>query len=366
MVLGRGENPIAASPVHRCFADDYAAAREKFRHEAQAGGLRLQSVEHPERGPGGEELALDAAATDDKHDRLLVISSGLHGVEGPLGSALQVHQLQHDLIRRADEAGFGLLLLHALNPFGFAHRRRWDHNNIDCNRNFLLNHERPEGAPPIYAELDGLLNPRRKPPWHDGFSFYLRAAAAAVRHSFEDVKQAVAEGQFEFPDGLFYGGSEPSWTNRALREHLPQWLRGRARVIHFDIHSGLGRWGGCQLLLDFEPRPWQRQWMERYDSSQWQASDPSGDAYEARGPLGKWLDSQYHQQEYLYLCAEFGTHGPMQVLRWLRLENQAWQAGDRDESVAEGLQQMFCPRSPRWRKAVTRVFEARLGRALAE
>ena len=30
-----------------------------------------------------------------------------------------------------------IVLVHALNPFGFAWRRRWNENNVDLNRNFL-------------------------------------------------------------------------------------------------------------------------------------------------------------------------------------------------------------------------------------
>ena len=51
----------------------------------------------------------------------------------------------------------------SLNPYGFAHLRRVNEQNIDLNRNFLLPGERFEGADPTYASLDGLLNPTSPP-----------------------------------------------------------------------------------------------------------------------------------------------------------------------------------------------------------
>ena len=51
------------------------------------------------------------------------------------------------------------VLLHALNPFGFAWRRRVNEDNVDLNRNFLLDDEGYVGCPDGYAHLDPLLLP---------------------------------------------------------------------------------------------------------------------------------------------------------------------------------------------------------------
>ena len=253
--------------------------------------------------------------------------------------------------------GWDLLLLHGLNPFGFAHSRRWDEENIDPNRNFLLPGETAEGVSEVYRHLDSLLNPTRPPSWHDPLSFYLRATAAVARHGFAKVKQAVAEGQYEFPQGLFFGGREPCWTQRTLADHLPGWVQRYESVVHLDIHSGLGRWGDCQLLLDYPVRDQQRQWLnERFGPGGWEDVDPSGDAYNARGGLGRWCQQQFASQQYTYLCIEFGTYGPLRMLRALRLENQAWQSGERPDQVVKMMKERFCPSSPRWRVTVCDKF----------
>jgi hypothetical protein len=66
-------------------------------------------------------------------------------------------------------SGVAIVLVHALNPFGFSKIRRFDDKNIDLNRNFLLRGEEFKGCPDRYAELDWLLNLRRPPRRFDPF-----------------------------------------------------------------------------------------------------------------------------------------------------------------------------------------------------
>ena len=350
------------------YADDYSTARTLFRSTASDQGLTLEAILHPERGADGEELALDAAIGGDSNaSRLLIISSGLHGVEGRVGSACQVDLLQGELLSLAQRHGWRLLLLHGLNPFGFSHDRRWDEGNIDPNRNFLLTNDHPTKISSVYRQLNGFLNPPRPPAWHDSLTFRLSAAAAIARHGFSAVKQAVAEGQFGVPRGLFYGGESPCWTHQILDDRMPAWIDACRSVRHIDIHSGLGEWAQCRLLIDYPLREWQRDWMEaRMDADQWEAVTSAGDAYNACGALGRWCDHHFFDHEYLYLCAEFGTHRPQRVLRALRRENQAWHYGQRTTGTLAELREMFCPRSPRWRQSAIEAMRDVVARTLSD
>ena len=58
---------------------------------------------------------------------------------------------------------WSLLMIHALNPFGMAHLRRVNEDNVDLNRNFLLAGEQFRGSPQRYRDLDPLLNPPTPP-----------------------------------------------------------------------------------------------------------------------------------------------------------------------------------------------------------
>ncbi len=71
-------------------------------------------------------------------NRALVISSGLYGVEGLFGSAVQLALLERYLPDYRLPPDLAIVIIHILNPFGCAWYRRWNEDNIDLNRNFLL------------------------------------------------------------------------------------------------------------------------------------------------------------------------------------------------------------------------------------
>ena len=121
----------------RFFRPDYQSARAAFLVAAQGCGAVLESVSHPEPGPDGQPIATDVAWIGPRDaERVMVVLSGTHGVEGFCGSGAQLHWLLGPG-PAALPRGIAALLVHAVNPFGFAWQRRVDHQNIDLNRNFI-------------------------------------------------------------------------------------------------------------------------------------------------------------------------------------------------------------------------------------
>jgi hypothetical protein len=51
---------------------------------------------------------------------------------------------------------------------------------------------------------------------------------------------AVTSGQYAFPDGLFYGGSRPTWSNLTLRGVVRRHGAHRGRMGWIDFHTALG------------------------------------------------------------------------------------------------------------------------------
>ena len=80
------------------FAPDYAQAREKFQAAAAARSLPLERHVHPTaRGIQGETLSMDVAVLGDADaPTMLLLTSGMHGVEGFCGSGCQVALLHDD------------------------------------------------------------------------------------------------------------------------------------------------------------------------------------------------------------------------------------------------------------------------------
>jgi hypothetical protein len=335
------------------FSSDYSTARRRFRHAASRLGWTLEAHAIGARGPRDEQLTIDMATSTGDPERVLVVSSGIHGVEGFFGSAVQFA-----LLERWAATGpppVKCVFLHGLNPYGFAWLRRVDENNVDPNRNFLLERERFEGAPERYAQLDPFLNPTR--PSSLWAPFTLRAIPLVVRYGIPSLSQAIAGGQYSFPRGLFFGGARPSRMQQLLRDHLPRWLQGSRRVVHLDFHTGLGRNGTFKLLIDYPLDDGQHRCLvDWFGADSFRTADARGLSYEARGGFGRWCVSRNLAPDYLFAYAEFGTYGPIQMLAGLRAENQAhhWDEPSAASTVRakERLKELFCPSDARWRSRV--------------
>ena len=338
------------------YPDSYASSRDRFRElaDAQARWWREFPLPADVGATVTQSLTIDVAYLGPEHpDRLVLVTSGLHGVEGFFGAAVQHRLLQQ--LANANEQPVGLLLVHALNPFGFANRRRWNEANIDLNRNFLLPDEAYAGVPPRYADMNRLLNPTRAPRSADPFLWL--AAGKIARFGLSALQQAIAGGQYEYPQWLFFGGKEPSATQVLLLEHLHNWVQGAEQIVHLDFHTGLGPWATHKLLIE-EPAdsPGAQSLSAIYGKQLVCSPYDNKSAYHTRGGIGSWCKHHLGNRRYSYACAEFGTYGPLKVLAGLRKENQAYWYTPPDSAArrvaADRLQELFCPASCEWRARV--------------
>jgi predicted deacylase len=336
------------------FSPDYATARRRFREAAGRFGWAVESHPIAATGPNGEELAVDvAAASGPGHEKTLVMSSGVHGTEGPFGSAVQLGLLEKWQARPPVRC----VMIHTVNPFGFAHRRRFDNANIDLNRNFLLPGEEYRGAPAGYVALDRRLNPRHPPGRFD--LFRLHAVLAVLRLGLPALQQAIAGGQYDFPKGIFFGGHEPAEATRIVTTRFDRWLGNARDIVHLDFHTGLGAWGTDKLLLERPPTDRERERLVAwFGPDSFSVPDSNGMVYDARGCFGRWCEAHRGDREYLFGTAEFGTYGPITALRGLKRENQAFYWGDPASAVTERtkreLAELFVPASAEWRERVVR------------
>jgi hypothetical protein len=238
-------------PAVGLFCTDYATARERFAAAATAAGARLASHPHPLRGPRGETLACDTAwLGPEDAARVLVLVSGAHGVEGFAGAGPQLDILARAAAGRLP-AGTALLLIHGINPHGFAWLRRTTEEGVDLNRNFV-DFDAPLPANPGYVELaDAFVTP-------DLSEETLRRAEARMaeyraRHGEAAYLTARGAGQYTHPDGLFHGGTAPSWARRTSERIVTETgLAGRAVAV-VDLHTGLGPYGHGELIAGADP-----------------------------------------------------------------------------------------------------------------
>ena len=152
-------------------------------------------------------------------------------------------------MRAVDAAGAAVLFVHALNPHGFSYGRRVNEDNADLNRNF----RDFASAPPVnsaYAEIHARLLPSEWPPSPENEA---KLGAWIAAHGERAFQAAVSGGQYAFPDGLFYGGAKPAWSNLALRSVLRRHAASRRRLGLLDFHTGLGPSGHAEKIYDGRP-----------------------------------------------------------------------------------------------------------------
>ena len=353
------------------FSASYAEARRKFLEAAGAAGLAVESKPHPLPGIEGEPLFMDVAR--DGHPsaaRLLVLSSGCHGVEGYCGSGVQVDALRDASLReRAAKAGVAILYIHALNPYGFSHFRRTTHENVDLNRNF---HDFSAPLPQNveYRELHPLLVPQEWPPSAQN----LQALQAYIaQHGEKAYQSAISRGQHEFPDGPFYGGQAPTWSNLAVREVLRTHGRRAGRLAWIDIHTGLGPSGVGERIYagrdDAAAIARARDWWGG------EGRTPITSFYDGSSTsaflTGLMFTSAYEecpQAEYTGMALEYGTVPVMETFHALRGEQWLNRHPDAPADVAAQIRrtnfEAFYTDTDAWRERILAQGREAMGQAV--
>ncbi|MAM94643.1 M14 family metallopeptidase [Parvibaculum sp.] len=219
------------------FSDSYVAARRRFLHAAQATGARLATYENPHaQGPGKTRLFTDTAWFGPANaETVLLNTCGTHGTEGYGGSAAMTAWINQGG-PAALPPGVAVLMVHAVNPFGFAWGLRCTENNVDLNRNFL-DHTKPHPDNPLYEELHGILCPSSLAEG-DVQKMLIAGARFVERHGQWALEDAISRGQYTHPDGYHFGGTAPEWSNLVMREIVTRDLAHAHKVGFIDWHSG--------------------------------------------------------------------------------------------------------------------------------
>jgi hypothetical protein len=325
-------------PVEKFFSQTYAEAREKFIQAAEFRAMELHNAIHPDRtGPDGEALSIDFALHSPENARaVLVLTSGTHGVEGFCGSGCQTGLLNDSaLLDELSARNIALLLVHAVNPYGFAHLRRVNEDNVDLNRN-ATDFSQVADANPLYKDLDPLLLPATWPP-----ADLDNAALGAYiqQHGERTLRDVTSKGQYDVADGMFYGGNAPCWSTRELRAILSTYVSRFDRLAWIDIHTGLGPYGhGEKIFMSKDTAELQR-------ARDWWGCDvkpifePGSVSADAQGPLLNLVYDACPAVEKTTLALEFGTLEPLRVLHALRAEHWLYRHPDVSTDQAAQIRQ---------------------------
>lgn len=331
-----------------------------FRNAATAAGAELTELEVV---PG---YYTDVAVLPGAGPGLVVHTSGVHGVEGFAGSAIQVALLRKwaGACNRSRGAPT-VVLVHAVSPFAMAHYRRFNEHNVDLNRNAL-----PEAAwaemlardPNVagYFNFLSLLNPGHAPTLVDAYvRFPVLVAYHIMIHGMLSMKRALVAAQYSLPTGIFYGGSELEPSYKLLWEFLERFkeLAEGGRATWIDVHTGLGRSGEDTLLIE-DP-------TALFSVKKLFPGAPKVQAVGGEGDVGAGYDLTRgfceelfkhrfsHSADLQFVTQEFGTLPGFLVARAMVLENQAFHyAPEQHAQWAAYTRDAFYVRSSKWKALV--------------
>ncbi len=337
------------------FAHDYASARVKFREAADSAYAELVSYEHGEKGPDGLSLSTDVALLGNPSaERVLFAVCGTHGVEGFCGSGAFVGWLRAGGYR-ALGANVRVVLIHAINPHGFAWLRRVTEDNVDLNRNFIThNGKYPEE--PEFAKLMPLMIPEK---WDESSIADLDRSVTALELSkgvFE-TQAILSRGQYQFPEGIFFGGHGPTWSNRTFNDIVGRYVQGATQVAFIDFHTGLGPYGTAELIhgaLEGSAEKDRLQTWYRHGLAS--PFDGTLSAASRDGLLESQLKRLLTNSQVTAMTMEFGTYPIKRIFKAVLADNWLHLNGDVDSeqgrSIKAEIRQCFFPDEDDWKELV--------------
>lgn len=340
---------------------DYSAQRARFLAAVQRAGGHVTSYPHPLAGPKGEALSTDVAVVGNPSaENLMLIVAGTHGVEGYYGSDSQIAWLDA-LDSGSVPDNVALVMVHLINPWGTAHLRRVNEDNADLNRNFI---NFSEGAPhnQAYGDLHAVYTCRDL----DGAERAQSEALLLAKRQalgWAGVKRIVEAGQYQFADGIFYGGQQPSWSHLTLKTIIDRHLQQAKRIISFDLHTGAGAYGHPMLMAiaghDYPALQQARQifgeWLTVLITGAGRDSE-TGVTATATGYLSQFMLDNLPETQLMQLVVECGTldgeemHRRVRDDHWLHLYGDP--ASEQGITIKRDLFDGFYPEDPDWQALI--------------
>lgn len=341
------------------YVNTYAEATADFKNRAEKAGCQWQN--YPFTTINSEQYNIDYATCFPKNNfqQIIWVVSGIHGIEGFFGSAVQRYWLSE---LQSGPQNIGFIFIHGLNPFGFKNERRVNENNVDLNRNFLIQTADFSSTNNNYGKIDTFLNP--KDPVISGLSskigFYLESIYLILKYSMSTLRSSILEGQYDHPKGIFFGGQRHQ-PQKDFIDLLIQKYRSLANS-HFmiDLHTGYGTRGTLHLLSGAESVSEKEQQKSIFAPY---TIDFTSDKnfYRTKGDLITYWQSQLQSKPATGITFEYGTMNSLSTLGSVESlyrtvkENQAWQHTEKSSEAYQQyrnlFKEMFYPQDPDWRQS---------------
>lgn len=308
----------------------------------------------------------------ENQTNLIVITTGVHGIEGYIGSVMLDVFWEEIYSSEINKANTGVLVVANVNPYGMKYHRRYNENNVDLNRNFILDWDTFDmTVNKDYPKVDTFLGPKDSMGNIIGheLSFYGSLVKEVIEDGADVISNALLGGQYEAPEGVYYGGNGDEASTTYLKDVFQQTLESEYKnVVHIDVHSGYGpRYNMVIFNSVFET-------MNEAESVALFGYDNiiAHDSEAFYPTTGDTTDFYYRLHEKLGVdtalfstCFEFGTIGDSFLdsiisMKYTVEENQNhWYPTNNtttNEIIKERYQELFYPTEKEWREKTVEDF----------
>jgi hypothetical protein len=331
----------------------YVECRTRFERSASVAGLRPEARTLSARGPSDEELAVQCVALGSSTPRrALVVMSGVHGVEGFIGSAAQCSFVER-LVSTELPGDVAVLVIHAVNPWGMAWWRRQNEHNVDLNRNW-----RRSEIEPVHNDAYDELHPYACPDVDelpDASTLFETSRRYVAERGLAWVRDAITVGQYRHRDGLHFGGDRTEESTEAVESIVTEHLRGVERVLTIDLHTGHGPTGAVTFLSDQPVGSSQDDFLRTHFAG-WDveatADNPAASTAVKSGQIANGLGDVLPGAICFASSVEFGTRSDTAQLAATYREHWVHRRGDRSRAAHAAAvwdyRECFTPDDPAW------------------
>jgi len=363
------------------FPETYEASRERFRDNLSVVQQYWPKAELSRHNiAGDEDLTIDwiRSAAMETNEKVLLFTTAEHGIEGYVGSAMQQRFIDK-FLPRLDPRTTGLLLVHAINPWGMKYHRRVNPHNVDLNRTFVWDNSFDKSINPDYNRLLDII--RADKPLKNlvisNLGYHLKLTQKVLQRGWPAFKSAFLLGQYRHAKGLFYGGEGCQEETQVLIDLYRGAFTTYDQILHLDMHTGYGPRYQMSIVNSVHEKRSSQEFIERFSYPLVVAANPE-EFYAIQGDMIDYVYEMWgHEfpEKKLYATAfEFGTYGDgfkgkVDMPRAMSFENRFyWQGTDNEKlatKVKRDFEELFNPSATTWKaKAIQdadQAFEGILG-----
>lgn len=301
---------------------------------------------------------------------MLVLSAGLHGIEGFIGSDLVAFFLD-ELIEKIDTDYTEIRIYHCLNPWAMKNNRRVNRNNVDLNRTFGVGKARFENDD--YNKHYDFFKPYNIN--HYGLAslkFYAKLVKFIIGAGTSGVRAASLKGQSEKPEGIYYSGTgmqtETDYVMKEIDELMDISLES---LIWIDLHSGYGPRYQMTILNSPQDDRLLSYWKQRLDYPLI-LQVTADEFYEINGDMMDYMYRKYYEKrsaaDFYGTCFEFGTYGDGMIdqirsLKTMIFENNLAHkkcSAKADERIRQDFRELYYPTETKWQEKAREDFKSAL------